>query len=204
MADAEKLAIRRLMSKSIMVAQATITPGPPLPRSHPSPSLLSKLYMNVNTLYESARALGKTVGTQQPNGAQRILSTIKRDKPAMPGSLVRSDSSGSAEQSDGISQELRTYLSDGRAFSSSLAYKWLGVDAGENGGNSKIGDALGWLTLAKSGLSSLQGRSKSILSIKKGKVERAKRKDRILEELDDIEGFIKAYKRINDTVSAYV
>ncbi|KAL7008100.1 hypothetical protein EMMF5_002282 [Cystobasidiomycetes sp. EMM_F5] len=191
LADAEKLAIRRLMSKSIMVAQATITPGPPLPASHPSPSLLAKLYLNVYNLYESSRALAKSVGPTT-GGAQKLLNSIKRDRPAL--TTRGSDS----EASDGIAPDFRTYMTDGRAFSSSLGYKWLGVDAGENSSNT--GTALGWLVLSRNGLLALQDRSKTVLPLKKGKVERAKRKDRITEELDDIDGFIKAYKRINDTV----
>lgn len=179
------------MSKSIMVAQATITPGPPLPASHPSPSLLAKLYLNVYNLYESSRALAKSVGPTT-GGAQKLLNSIKRDRPAL--TTRGSDS----EASDGIAPDFRTYMTDGRAFSSSLGYKWLGVDAGENSSNT--GTALGWLVLSRNGLLALQDRSKTVLPLKKGKVERAKRKDRITEELDDIDGFIKAYKRINDTV----
>lgn len=54
MADAERLAIRKLLSKSY--ADALVSPGPPLPRSHPSPTLLAKLQLNVLALYERARS----------------------------------------------------------------------------------------------------------------------------------------------------
>lgn len=182
MADAEKLAIRRLLSKSVAVAEAVIRPGPPLPRGHPSPSLLSKLYLNVYGLYGSARSSAKSVG----QSTSSKLNILKRDK-AQP-----------EEAQDGISQDLRTYLSDGRTFSSALAYKWLGVDAGENAG--KIGESLAWLGLSKQALLQLQGQSKLSFAARKGKVERAKRKDRLVEELEDIEAYIKGYKHTNDTV----
>lgn len=155
-------------------------------RGHPSPSLLSKLYLNVYTLYDSARSSGKSVGQSTVSK----LNVLKRDK------------GQSDEASDGISQDLRTYLSDGRAFSSSLAYKWLGVDAGENA--SKIGEALAWLTLAKQGILQLQGQSKVSFAARKGKIERAKRKDRLVEEQEDIDAYIKGYKHTNDKVKLHV
>lgn len=212
LADAEKLAIRRLLSKSVAVAQATITPGPPLPRSHPSPSLLSKLYLNVHSLYDSSRSLAKSVGSTSSIGSssRNILSSIKRDKNGSSGASRsgRVDDMGysiasTSGASDGISQELRTYLSDGRTISSSLAYRWLGVDAGENA--NKTGDAIAWLSMAKTGLTSLQSKSsgkglRAMPTMRKGKVEREKRKDRLVEELEDIEAFLRSYKRTNDTV----
>ena len=191
MADAEKLAIRRLLSKSVAVAEAVIRPGPPLPRGHPSPSLLSKLYLNVCTLYDAARSSAKSVG-QSGVSKLNLANVMKRDK----GQLNNEDAA------DGISQDLRTYLSDGRTFSSALAYKWLGVDAGENA--NKIGDALAWLNLAKQGVLQLQGQGKISFAARKGKVERAKRKDRLVEELEDIEAYIKGYKHTNDTVSGTI
>lgn len=187
MADAEKLAIRRLLSKSVAIAQAVTIPGPPLPRGHPSPSLLSKLYINVYTHYDSARSLAKSVGSSGSVKGQ-LKQTFKRDK-------SKDDNEDSAES---ISTDFRTYLSDGRAFSSALANKWLGVDAGENG--TKAGDAIAYLTVARNGLLDLQKKSKTVFSLRKGKTERAKRKDRLMEELEDIDAFLSAYKHMNDTV----
>jgi len=212
LADAERLAIRRLLSKSIAVAQATMTPGPPLPRSHPSPSLLAKLYLNVYTLYDAARSAAKAVGNSTEgrlraglsgssgSGAtgggagSRMLNSFKKDK--------QQHDTASSDASDGISSELRTYLSDGRAFSSSLSYKWLGVDAGESDSSGRTGEAIAWLNLARTGLLALQNKSRSRLlaPMRKGKVERGKRKDRLSEEIEDVEGFLNSYKRTNDTV----
>ena len=55
LADAERLAIRRLLSRSYN--EALLSSGPPLPTSHPSPSLLSKLQLNIHSLYASALSL---------------------------------------------------------------------------------------------------------------------------------------------------
>lgn len=53
LADAERLAIRRLLSRSVMDRHTT--PGAGLPKSHPSPALLAKLQLNVHALYAAAR-----------------------------------------------------------------------------------------------------------------------------------------------------
>jgi hypothetical protein len=37
-----------------------ISPGPPLPKSHPSPAVIAKLYIHVESGYSSARSLAKT------------------------------------------------------------------------------------------------------------------------------------------------
>ncbi|KAF6763135.1 pH-response regulator protein palC [Ephemerocybe angulata] len=53
LADAQTLAIRRLQSKSAY--ESNIAPGPPLPLSHPSPSLLAKLHLECASLYASMK-----------------------------------------------------------------------------------------------------------------------------------------------------
>ncbi|KAF8575093.1 hypothetical protein K439DRAFT_1545866 [Ramaria rubella] len=58
LSDAQNLAIRKLMSKSAY--DSLISPGPPLPKSHPSPALIAKLYVHVASGYSSARSLAKT------------------------------------------------------------------------------------------------------------------------------------------------
>lgn len=62
LADAQQLAIRKLLSKSAY--DSTLSPGPPLPKSHPSPALIAKLFLECATLYASARALAKTPGRE--------------------------------------------------------------------------------------------------------------------------------------------
>ncbi|OBZ70590.1 pH-response regulator protein palC [Grifola frondosa] len=43
LADAQTLAIRKLLSRAAF--ENTLTPGPPLPKSHPSPALVAKLHL---------------------------------------------------------------------------------------------------------------------------------------------------------------
>ena len=69
LADANLLAIRRLLSRSLSVAHSTTTPGPPLPPSHPSPSLLSKLHLQVYAHYDEARSLLKSTSASSPSPA---------------------------------------------------------------------------------------------------------------------------------------
>lgn len=165
LADANLLAIRRLLSRSLALSHSSTTPGPPLSKSHPSPSLLAKLHLNVYNLYDTARALCKA-------------------------------------SADDVSPELRRYLSDGRTVAQSLAFKWLGVDAGENGGRDKAGDALAWLGVARTGLEDVRGKSAGMgmLKIGKGKKAGKERKGKIADELDSVAAFLSAYKKVNDTV----
>ncbi|KAG8813461.1 hypothetical protein FRC17_001574 [Serendipita sp. 399] len=57
LAEAQMLAIRKLMSKSAY--DSTLTPGPPLPKSHPSPKLIAKLSLDALENYASALSLAK-------------------------------------------------------------------------------------------------------------------------------------------------
>ncbi|KAE8267759.1 hypothetical protein A4X09_0g4588 [Tilletia walkeri] len=68
LADAQTLAIRKLLSPSVALAEDTITPGPPLPRGHPSPSLLAKLHLESCALYESAEQLARLAGSKRAGG----------------------------------------------------------------------------------------------------------------------------------------
>lgn len=120
----------------------------------------------------------------------QFKQTFKRDK---------SSTNENDDAAEAISADFRTYLSDGRAFSNALANKWLGVDAGESA--TKAGDAIAYLTIARNGLLDLQKRAKTVFALRKGKAERAKRKDRLVEELEDIDAFLSAYRHMNDTAS---
>ncbi|MBW0518350.1 hypothetical protein O181_058065 [Austropuccinia psidii MF-1] len=75
LADAERLAIRRLLSKSAMDRHTT--PGAGLPKSHPSPALLAKLELNVYQLYcdaingfNLAIGVGELLGNLRDNATQ--------------------------------------------------------------------------------------------------------------------------------------
>ncbi|KAJ7075870.1 hypothetical protein B0H15DRAFT_865595 [Mycena belliarum] len=61
LADAQTLAIRKLLSKSAY--DSNVAPGPPLPKSHPSPALLAKLHLECAALYTSARAVAGEIAT---------------------------------------------------------------------------------------------------------------------------------------------
>lgn len=173
LADAQCLAIRKLLSRSAY--DSTVTPGPPLPKSHPSPALLAKLHLECASLYSSARSLAKT--SSKPKGKDIISGT------------------------DGeVTPDLRRYLSDESDFHSALARKWLGVDAGENGGTPKGGEAVAFLAWAKKGLEDLKDGGRG-LGIGKDKDKKERRKDKVLEELETINVFWKHYKKVNDSVS---
>ncbi|PLW12086.1 hypothetical protein PCANC_21939 [Puccinia coronata f. sp. avenae] len=70
LADAERLAIRRLLSRSAMDRHAH--PGAGLPKSHPSPALLAKLELNVHQLYSSAKDAYKLA-----SGLGEIASSLR-------------------------------------------------------------------------------------------------------------------------------
>ncbi|GAA5824256.1 hypothetical protein JCM11251_001583 [Rhodosporidiobolus azoricus] len=169
LADANLLAIRRLLSRSLSVAHSTTTPGPPLPPSHPSPSLLAKLHLQVYTLYDEARSIIKSLPSSSYAGE--------------------------------ISPLLRRYLSDGRTLSLALSYKWLGVDAGEQ---SRTGDALGYLGMAKKELEGLREKDKGLGKIrglaKRNEKAGRGRKGKVQEEVESTEAFASAYKKVNDSV----
>lgn len=70
LADAERLAIRRLLSRSRMDHHTN--PGAGLPKSHPSPALLAKLELNVHQLYAGARdAFKLACGSGELSGSLR-------------------------------------------------------------------------------------------------------------------------------------
>ncbi|KAK4701539.1 hypothetical protein P7C70_g4692, partial [Phenoliferia sp. Uapishka_3] len=164
LADANLLAIRRLLSRSLALSHTLTTPGPPLPKSHPSPSLLAKLHLKVYHLYDSARSLLKPYTSE-------------------------------------ISPDLRRYLSDGRLVAQSLSYKWLGVDAGENGTREKAGDSIAWLLMAKSGFDEVKGKTEGVgrLKVGKGKVGKES-KGKLAQEAESVKAFLSAYKRVNDSL----
>lgn len=170
LADANLLAIRRLLSRSTSDAHTATAPGPPLPSKHPSPSLLAKLHLNVYTLYDEARSLCKSPAD---------LTTVGE-----------------------LNADLRRYFTSGRSISIALAHKWLGIDAGENGGKDRAGEAIAWLTLAKEGLEQVDTKISGGLNlIRVGKQEKRVGRNKIGEELQSVNAFLNAYTRVNDTVS---
>lgn len=100
--------------------------------------------------------------------------------------------------------DLKSYLSDGRTTALSLSYKWLGVDAGENGGRSKSGEAVAWLGMAKGALEEVGGKGAGLKSrIGIGKVGGKERKGKVAQEGESIGAFLSAYRKVNDTVRSH-
>ncbi|KAH9942358.1 uncharacterized protein BXZ73DRAFT_87964 [Epithele typhae] len=182
LADAQSLAIRKLLSRA--AAESALTPGPPLPRSHPAPALVAKLHLECAALYGTARSLVKTPGAARPAGKSKLRLGLGRD---------REKGAGAGEEAgDEVTPELRRYLADEAALHGALARKWLGVDAGENGGTPKGGVAVGFLAWAK-----------RMIGSEREKDMRERRKARVQEELGSTNTFLVGYKRINDTVSRH-
>lgn len=171
-------------------------PGPPLPSNHPSPALLSKLYLHVAKLYESSRALFKAHANESSS------STSRR--------LFRSEKIEEPDTAEGdLNAGFKRYLKKEAMLSQALAHKWLGVDAGENGKGSKIGEAIAWCKDAQTRLGAMEDgavreRMKGLGLGKmndRKKEERKARKGRVERDLEDITAWVKSYSRQNDTVS---
>ncbi|KAG1715616.1 hypothetical protein ID866_1540 [Astraeus odoratus] len=181
LADAQSLAIRKLLSRSAY--ESSVTPGPPLPKSHPSTALLAKLHLECVSLYTSARSLAVTPGK------------------------VRSTPNAAGESGVGASGEvvgdLKRHLADEAAFHAALAHKWLGVDAGESGTASKGGEAVGFLAWAKRELEVLAGSFKGprLRKEKPGGDSTKGRKVRALQELECVGLFLEHYKKMNDSLT---
>lgn len=174
LADAQTLAIRKFLSKSAY--DNVISPGPPLPKSHPSIPLIYKFHLECVSLYSSARALAMTLGSARP-----------------------SSSSSNPDSNAEVCVELRRYLADASAFHTALAHKWLGVDAGESGVLEKGGEAVAWLLWAKKELEDMK---ESGLGIAVGRDrEKRGRKGRVADELESVGVFLKHYKKINDSLT---
>lgn len=172
LADAQTLAIRRLLSKSAY--DTNIAPGPPLPKSHPPPALLAKLHIECASLYSSARLLAKTPAS--------------------------SKASSSGDTNKEVSADLRRYLGNQAALHTALSHKWLGVEAGEKGGTDKGGEAVAFLQWAKKGLEEIKDGVK-LVSLGNSEKEKEERwRESVNTELANVNLFLKHYKKMNDTV----
>ena len=89
-----------------------------------------------------------------------------------------------------------------------MSLKWYGVDAGENGKGQRVGEALAWVKEARVRLEELEdgklrdkmkglgfGRNKE-----KKNEERKRRRGRVEREGEDVEAWVRAYQKMNDTV----
>jgi hypothetical protein len=193
LADAHVLAIRKLLLP-VLPHTLFAPPGPPLPAKHPSASLLAKLYLHVASLYTSARALFKVHPAPSTN------RKLFKDTPEID------------TVEGGIVPPLKRYLRKESQVALALAHKWLGVDAGENGKGSKVGEAVAWVKESRARLDELDdgGMREKMKGFGLGKAnerkkeERRARKGRVEREVEDVAAWLRAYTRMNDTVGFIV
>ncbi|KDQ57433.1 hypothetical protein JAAARDRAFT_130249 [Jaapia argillacea MUCL 33604] len=191
LADAQSLAIRKLLSKASY--DSTLTPGPPLPKSHPSPALIAKLHLECSSLYSSARSLAKTPSSTSSHSSKSAM-----------GKLGLSKGNKHHDQDDEVGSvipSLRHYLSSETTLHTALAHKWLGVDTGERG---RVGEAVGFLQWAKKELDDIKDNNTKHLSVNmndRDKEMREWRKARTIREIDSVGVFLKGYQKMNDSIS---
>ena len=191
--EAQALAIRKLLSKSAY--DSTVTPGPPLPKSHPPPGLVAKLHLECASLFSSARSLVKTASGSKSK---------TKFKPSF-GKNKGTDDDANEGSVEEVAPELKRYLADEAALHSALASKWLGVDCGESGGLDRTGQAVGYLQWAKKELEELKDGTKSGINLpginnENEKRARERRKVTVAKELETVTVFLKHYRNMNDTV----
>ncbi|KAG8839639.1 hypothetical protein FRB91_011619 [Serendipita sp. 411] len=122
MAEAQTLAIRKLLTKSAY--DSTLTPGPPLPKSHPSPKLIAKLSLNALENYSSALSLAKGArgGLQGNTEVTKDITRWLGDETTLASALShkwlgvdageQSSTPGKAGESIGFLQWAKTELED--------------------------------------------------------------------------------------------
>lgn len=168
MAEAQTLAMRKLLSKSAY--DSTLNPGPPLPKSHPRPLFIAKISLAALSHYDSAYALATSA-----RGGQGYSTAVAKD-------LIR-------------------WIADERNLLAALSHKWLGVDAGEQSSTpGKAGEAVGFLMWAKDDLVDLKDGGHGIPGLSR----KAKRKERVAEEIAATNTFLSHYQKLNNTVRHYI
>lgn len=195
LADAQSLAVRKLLSKAAF--ESTLSPGPPLPRSHPSTALLAKLHLDCAALYASARTLAMV------SPKHSLASGLK----ASFGSASKSQTDGGGGSAE-VSTDLLKYLEKESKFHSAIAHKWLGVDAGETSTPGKGGEAVGFLKWAQQELEDLHtprlpknlGIGRDGFKDRELDCQRQDRKARTEKELKSVKVFLEHYRKINDSV----
>ncbi|KAL0061095.1 hypothetical protein AAF712_012089 [Marasmius tenuissimus] len=170
LADAQTLFIRKLLSKAAY--ESNIAPGPPLPRSHPSPALIAKLHLECSNYYSSARLLAKTPGNTSGGEVSPELRHYLSDEAALHSALAKKwlaidagEKGGSEKGGDAVGFML-----------------WAQKELQEMKDGGKGGGVSG---LAKGD---------------KEKKGRSLRKERISQELESVGVWLKHYKKANDTI----
>jgi hypothetical protein len=212
-AEAEQLAIRKLLSPTLCYQQASRTSPPPLPSGHPSPSLLSKLFLNVASLLESALSLSQTASSatsvrfnapmdalsaNAAEEAKKSSTSALRDK-----LKLRPSSKAKLAQEYGrngaLSNAFMKYLTKSHTVAMARAYLWLGVDRGERG---QYGESLAFLQLAREEVESLSSGKKISIGPTGDRKRDERRKFSAEREstLAAVLAWSKSYTQLNDTV----
>ncbi|KAK7454597.1 hypothetical protein VKT23_011349 [Stygiomarasmius scandens] len=171
-ADAQNLAIRKLLSKPAF--ESNVAPGPPLPKSHPSPGFIAKLHIECASQYSGARILAKT-----PSASSELSLEVSPDLRHY------------------LSDEAALHMALGKKWLAIDAGEKGGVDkAGDAVG------FMTWarkeLHELKDG-----GKSSAVSGITAGekeKKERSLRKEKVARELESTGIWLKHYTKINDTL----
>ncbi|VDB95930.1 unnamed protein product [Peniophora sp. CBMAI 1063] len=211
LAAAQSLAARKLLTKA--AADLAVAPGPPLPKSHPKPALLAMLHLDAAALCSGALALLRIPGASRA----RLKPPMKASTSSFKAKFGRSKSSGVEKGDDGeddapsasgsgrepdvasVASDLLRFAGDSAAHHTALSHKWLGVDAGEAGGD-RAGAAVGFLLWSRKELEEIKD-SAGAAGKDEGKDGRKSRKEKVLEELEAVGGFLRHYKKMNDSLS---
>lgn len=213
-AEAELLAIRKLLSPTSCQQTASRTYAPPLPEGHPSPSLLAKLYLNVAQLFESAQSLARTAGDAfnvhfDSRGTNEESADGSTRLPSLNGTLTskfklgssRGKSSEDLTRTGKAASGFLKYVHKSARVNRARAHMWLGIDKGERG---DYGVALGFIRLAREDAQSISTKSKMHLNKHITNEQKREQKRYFVMERDDllksIEQWSKAYTQLNDTV----
>ncbi|KAF9227200.1 hypothetical protein BS17DRAFT_727211 [Gyrodon lividus] len=178
LADAQTLAIRKLLSKAAF--DSTLSPGPPLPKSHPSTALIAKLHLECAALYSSARVLAMTSSKASAafEVSADLLKYLEKESKfhtALAHKWLGVDAGESAKPGKGgeavgflkwAQQELEDLVGSGLS---------KGLSVGRGGGKGKDGEGVG-----KGGGS---------------------RKVRIEDELKSVKVFLGHYRKMNDSLT---
>jgi len=103
---------------------------------------------------------------------------------------------GGANGNTEVTKDLTRWLSDERALLAAISHKWLGVDAGEQSNPGKAGESVGFLQWAKDELETVKDGGHGIAGLSR----KAKRKERVAEEIGSTSAFLNHYRKLNNTV----
>lgn len=206
LAEAHRLALRKLQSPALALATDTLTPGPPLPSGHPSAALLAKLHLHTASLYEQAVSLIRTHEKHTPHAAEPDVDVprAQRSMHKLKSTLQNIKIAPEAR----VGAALVKYAEHEVQWHRALAHKWLGIDAGEQA--KSTGTGVAHLAAARDQLlqivpKGLDGAEKARVSLWEQRRAAKFHGDLGLwwmgVEAASVARWLDVYKRLNDTVS---